>query len=120
MKNWFVITLLGLYCFTLLQSYVPHASYWMNRDYISTVLCENVDKPELECNGKCHLVKEINKETNSNEAEVESIVQLMVEFPNKNILLPNFNFSVSNKLFLFESAMNVRIGFLLGIFHPPQ
>jgi hypothetical protein len=35
--------------------------YAINYDYISKVLCINKDKPELKCNGKCHLMKELAK-----------------------------------------------------------
>lgn len=120
MKNWFVISLLGLYGLTLLQAYVPHANYWMNRDYIASVLCENIDKPELDCNGKCHLVKEINKDANSDEAEVESLIQLMVEFPNTAEVLPRFVFSTLDIDLTNLGSMNIRLGYLQGIFHPPR
>jgi hypothetical protein len=34
--------------------------YWLaNRAAIATTLCENRDKPELECDGKCYLKKKI-------------------------------------------------------------
>lgn len=36
-------------------------SYYANLDYIAANLCENIDKPELQCNGKCHLAKELLK-----------------------------------------------------------
>lgn len=35
--------------------------YVVNYEYISKVLCENKAKPELECNGKCQLMKELAK-----------------------------------------------------------
>jgi len=34
-------------------------NYWVQYDYYKTVLCENQDMPELECNGTCHLAKEL-------------------------------------------------------------
>lgn len=37
----------------------PVVNYFIDYEYISTVLCINKDKPELECNGKCHLMKEM-------------------------------------------------------------
>lgn len=33
----------------------------VNYEYIATQLCENKAKPELKCNGKCHLAKELAK-----------------------------------------------------------
>ena len=35
------------------------ASWWLNRDYVARVLCINRDKPQLHCNGKCHLAKQL-------------------------------------------------------------
>lgn len=40
----------------------PVLDYMANYDYIVNTLCENKDKPELKCNGKCHLSKELAKE----------------------------------------------------------
>lgn len=34
-------------------------NYWIQYDYYKTVLCENKDRPELKCNGTCHLAKEL-------------------------------------------------------------
>lgn len=39
----------------------PIIEYVINYDYIANILCINKDKPELECNGKCHLAKEMAK-----------------------------------------------------------
>lgn len=33
--------------------------YAMEYDYYANVLCENKDKPELHCNGSCHLAAEL-------------------------------------------------------------
>lgn len=35
------------------------AGWWLNQDYIAQVLCINRDKPQLKCNGKCHLRKQL-------------------------------------------------------------
>lgn len=40
---------------------LPVLDYWVNYKYIATELCENQDQPKLECNGKCHLKKELAK-----------------------------------------------------------
>ncbi len=44
-----------------LKPILPVADYIINYDYISKVLCENKAKPELKCNGKCQLMKELAK-----------------------------------------------------------
>ncbi|MDT7827469.1 hypothetical protein RQM65_02175 [Pricia sp. S334] len=45
----------------------PIAEYVVNYDYIVNVLCENKDRPELQCNGKCYLVEQLAKESESND-----------------------------------------------------
>jgi hypothetical protein len=43
----------------LLKPVFPVIDYVVNYDYISKVLCVNKAKPKMECNGKCHLMKEL-------------------------------------------------------------
>lgn len=42
--------------------------YVVNYDYISKVLCINKEKPKLECNGKCHLMKELAKASDTTDS----------------------------------------------------
>ncbi len=37
------------------------AWYQVNKQYVATVLCENKAKPQLKCNGKCYLKKQLAK-----------------------------------------------------------
>ncbi|WP_445452046.1 hypothetical protein [Flavobacterium sp. 25HG05S-40] len=39
----------------------PIVEYVVNYDYISKVLCVNKEKPQMQCNGKCHLMQELAK-----------------------------------------------------------
>jgi hypothetical protein len=52
-----VILLLVPYCLKI----GVWAWYFQNQDYIATTLCENRDKPEMECNGSCVLNKALQK-----------------------------------------------------------
>jgi len=38
------------------------AAFYANREYIAANLCENRDKPKMQCNGKCSLNKQLAKE----------------------------------------------------------
>ncbi len=42
--------------------YVTILSFYMNQAYIAENLCVNRDKPQLHCNGKCHLAKKMSEE----------------------------------------------------------
>jgi hypothetical protein len=54
-----------------LKPILPVAEYAINYDYISKVLCINKEKPKLQCNGKCHLMKEMAK-ASENEKPINS------------------------------------------------
>lgn len=45
----------------LVKPIFPVFDYIVNYDYIAKELCINKAKPELKCNGKCHLMKELAK-----------------------------------------------------------
>jgi len=55
-----------LYIIAMLGPIQPLIEYALNQDYIAEFLCINKNKPELQCNGKCHLLKEIEKQQESN------------------------------------------------------
>ncbi len=46
----------------MLRPVQPYLEYALNQDYIAEFLCVNKDKPQLQCNGKCHLAKQIEKQ----------------------------------------------------------
>jgi len=50
---------LNLYLLVLIQPALPIIEYFVNYDYITSKLCENIDKPILTCNGKCYLEKQV-------------------------------------------------------------
>jgi hypothetical protein len=47
--------------FMLLKPILPVLEYVVFYDYIKNELCENKAQQELECNGQCHLSKELSK-----------------------------------------------------------
>lgn len=51
----------------LFKPILPVVEYVVLYDYIKNELCVNKDKPELKCNGKCHLKKEMAKASDSED-----------------------------------------------------
>ena len=41
--------------------------YQNNIDYITATFCENKEEVKLSCNGKCHLAKQLQTDTNSQD-----------------------------------------------------
>ncbi|MDH5381498.1 MAG: hypothetical protein OEW75_11630 [Cyclobacteriaceae bacterium] len=61
MKKLLAIFLISVQCLVVFKPFSPYVEYLINYDYIVNVLCINKDKPELKCNGSCHLNTEIKK-----------------------------------------------------------
>ncbi len=108
----------------LAKPILPILDYWVNYKYIANKLCENQDKPEMECNGKCHLKKELAKaatEESSTSKDKKQVSKQEIEilfyqetflFESKNtpvvfIKTPTYYF---NNYFHLNSSQ---------IFHPP-
>ena len=50
--------------------------YQLNTEYITETFCENKEKVELACNGKCHLAKQLQADTNPQEENSTSIIPI--------------------------------------------
>ena len=59
MKKVFAIFFILLVATSIVLKGILMVNYWVQYDYYKTVLCENKDRPELKCNGTCHLAKEL-------------------------------------------------------------
>lgn len=77
MKITFAITIFfALLVQTFSKAFVM-ADFYINRDAIEQELCENKDKPELQCKGGCALKKELEKE---NKKEIPQQLQEIKTF----------------------------------------
>lgn len=97
-------------------------NYEVNTAYIIENFCENTDKPELKCNGKCHLMKQIKADSEQKSETPASLTELTV-FVLSLEEISNFEFRsvvsepiASNSLYLEGNYSN----HLQSIFHPPQ
>ena len=79
-----------LFCFMLgFRPLIPVADYLINYDYYSKVLCINQNKPELHCNGKCQLAKEMAEKSDENKnAKTGSLPSIDVFVPHETVNLP--------------------------------
>lgn len=66
-----------LYLLAMVKPIMPIIDYYANYDYIATVLCENKDRPYLECNGKCYLQSQIKKNDFNNSHNHNSTIPLI-------------------------------------------
>ena len=78
MKKVAAISLLILLIAPMLSKLFLVTNYLYQYDYYVNVLCENKEKPELKCNGTCHLAKEL-KVVDEKESCPELPAQVKVE-----------------------------------------
>ncbi|MCB9034302.1 MAG: hypothetical protein H6553_10725 [Chitinophagales bacterium] len=53
--------------------------YQLNKTYITKVYCENKDKPEMHCDGQCHLEKTLEKNTKQKDSDENGILNRVAE-----------------------------------------
>lgn len=97
-------------------------NYRVNVDFIIENFCENTDKPEMHCNGKCHLNKQIEHEE-SQKSENPISVNEGISFVLTIQELPIFSI---DRLHLSTISINSPYlvknygSHLLDVFHPPK
>lgn len=69
MKYLYLILFSGLILFKPVAQLSWEVWYYVNIDYVAEELCENQEEPELECNGKCYLAKQLAKAESENTPE---------------------------------------------------
>lgn len=104
-----------------IRSVLPLLDYAVNYDYISTQLCENKSKPELLCNGKCFVKKELSK-----SSENKNCKEFKLQILTSDVFITNefLSFSVD---FVQEKTENIFLEncnfhqqhFFREFFHPP-
>ncbi len=97
-------------------------NYEVNTSYIIENFCVNTDSPELNCNGKCHLAKQIQadseqkSETPAAENEIITLVLTIEESSDFEFKFFELECAHANSLYLEGHYSNP----LHSIFHPPQ
>jgi hypothetical protein len=107
----------------LVQSFTRsfiYLNYEVNKDYISNVLCENKEKKELHCEGKCHLKKELQKEDKKESTPTGSSKE-KVEITLFNENIPEFSLQIETiKEYLISYITLLPQNCSISVFHPPK
>jgi hypothetical protein len=96
-------------------------NFKINQAYIARVLCENKDKPEMKCNGKCHLNKKL-KEQETKEQNLPPQIKLKEQ----NLYFEQMkqtgliNLSESFSCLKFYLTPSIHHGFESLVFQPPN
>ncbi|UMQ40231.1 hypothetical protein MKS83_12565 [Chryseobacterium sp. Y16C] len=109
--------------FVVFRPLVPLVEYAVNFEYISEVLCINKSNPELHCNGKCYLSKEIAKTNDTDSSPLnktknsgQKLLDIYV-LPEITEITAAEKKIFSNSNFLYKTAYSFL--FLKHIFRPP-
>ena len=101
----------------------PVVEHLLNYEYIATKLCENKDKPELKCNGKCHLMKELDKASETEKPINDNSKKITLE--KENLYIVDFapiNFTTITHQNIKVDDFYTCIYFhkhITSVFHPP-
>ncbi len=104
----------------MLRPIMPLANYLVNQDYIAEFLCINKDKPELECNGKCYLKKQLKEASEEKEKNLPAIA--MEEYPIGIMMFITFDASQTTETTTtsnFQYTNSYKFSYLNLVFHPP-
>lgn len=122
MRRYIAAILLTLMTLQVLYQGIVFSSYFANKAYIAAVLCVNRDKPQLDCEGKCYLKKQLSK-TDTPESNSSG---LSLKLETSPFMAPLFTLdkaiaavSVPTEYGLFEES-SYRFSYHPACFHPPQ
>lgn len=115
------VFLIAIILFNSLQVSFTYVYYFVDTSDFIERLCENKDKPEMQCNGKCHL----KKVTQNNNTDNDNLPFKEIDFKEVILYIVNplaFNFinATVNKNSI--SSYNNLYAYLLipSLDHPPQ
>lgn len=120
MKKVLSLVLIGALGFQCLSKLSLIAYYNINLEYIIQELCENKDKPQLNCKGKCYLKKKLEESNKAENQASGSIKQF--ELPVFICNQENFEFALNQEVItqvqfpkdLYALTLNQ------SFFHPPR
>lgn len=116
LKAYFFLVIVTVFTFSQV---LVVASFLSNRSFIAKNLCENIDRPELECNGKCFLMKKL-KEDEEQKSSDQSVSAEVIFFLNHDQISVNIQKQfVEERQSVFTESAIVLDGYSISIFHPP-
>lgn len=108
-----------------IKTAIVYSYYFINPDNFTALFCENTDKPELECNGKCYLKKVTQNQLESSKDDSLPVVNLDLKnillyfYPNQAVFEVNSTeIQESTTLFYYTNLYTFQVNH--SIFHPPN
>lgn len=120
MKLISVVILIILLLSNSLKVSLVYAWYTMDVESFIEQLCENKDKPQLQCNGKCYLSKVSANNSTQDEQKTPILEWEQLVFCNTEITVNEQGLQDSSKSVTSYYRVNPTQSFSYSIFHPPQ
>lgn len=99
------------------------AMYELNKDYIARNLCENRDKPQMKCCGKCYLKKQLKKADEQDNGSTQAPSKFEKEVTASFLVTQKITYSFFNTaplvVFYDGYSFHTGDGAIVSIFHPP-
>lgn len=97
--------------------------YGIKQKHYAEVLCENKTKPELKCNGKCQLMKELALQ--NDEPQAPTLPSNVVQYELSGFLLPEktsfcFNHQSDNSQKIRQPSTSYYFDWIDYLFQPPE
>ena len=93
MKTIGLIFLTMVVLFQSMNSFILFADYQVNKAYYTKTLCENRFNANSNCNGKCHLMKQLKKAESKDTRPNQQKYKISTSYfchPTSNRLVPNY------------------------------
>ncbi|MEO9545045.1 MAG: hypothetical protein ABJG99_15450 [Crocinitomicaceae bacterium] len=96
--------------------------FFANQESITQEFCENQDKPEMECHGKCHLKKvlKINyqiQNTNTEQFDSHGLFVFQIFENGQSIRIADFNSSQPNNFYFLDLSSEKHA---FNLLNPPE
>ena len=122
-RRYISLFLLFMYLLAWMVPYMPFIEYELNKKYIAEVLCVNKDKPEMHCNGKCHLKKQLKKANGATEQQEQPQAPPPLKLDTILIILLLNKHNIYEKDYkkiIVPYIIHYSFELVIKIFHPPK
>ena len=120
MKQLLVYLLLVLFSIQSFEQIIIRLNFSLNQDYYASI-CTNKDKPELECNGCCHLEKQLEQNEEEKSSKEKILVKRVFELiiPNDLLDIQTPDLIALENDYLGYNQFSPSL-YYYDIFHPPR
>lgn len=122
MKRALTIVITFCYLSGVFAPFYTYAGYFINKDFIAENFCINKAKPEMDCEGKCYLVKQLAEQSGkSAESEAPTQTAQKAYTPHFVTATSNTNYfivaiTLQNNTVHFPTAQNAEA----QVYSPPE